>query len=262
MNGRGSYTNSLAWLGHTGGARDDASNGGPTKCLEVRGGVAAGRLRACHRRSGSAGVQHRACAVVQGACGDMHGMPVGIPLPLQVLVLDCVCIDCSEHVISWAVASPAPVAAVDVVAPPSTPHYSLMAPHDDGQPACPDDLHSLFQLAEALFQVSPLCSPNHAPPSSPQEEDWEQQSWVRLLHCLLLPLLTLHREDLGSLRAALNHHSSHTLTTLDTNIAHNSTVAAEVHDPATRGLCTMCCVCPFMCSTNMSLRPSEQTCCQ
>lgn len=106
-----------------------------------------------------------------------------------------------------------------------------MAPQEDGQPACPDNLHSLFQLAETLFRAAPLCSPchtSHPPTSPPKQEAWEQLSWLRLLHTLLFPLLTLQRKDLPSLQHTLNHHNSHTITALDTCITQNCTVTVEV----------------------------------
>ena len=138
-------------------------------------------------------------------------------------MLDCVCVDCSDHMISWTVGNSTVQHSV-----PSSLHHTLMAPHEEGQPTCPDNLHNLFQLAETLFRVSPLCSPSHRTPSQSSQEAWEQQSWLRLLHTLLLPILTLHREDLPPLQQTLTHHCTHTITALDTSMAQNSAQSLQV----------------------------------
>ena len=94
-----------------------------------------------------------------------------------------------------------------------------MAPHEEGQPSYQDDLYSLFELAEMLFRVSPQHSAGHS----------EQKSWLRLLHCFLLPPISLHCEDVPSLQHTLSTHNL-TITTLDANIMQNSTATMEVRE--------------------------------
>ena len=150
-------------------------------------------------------------------------------LCVQVLVLDTVCIDCSDHVISWAVPSP-------TSHPSSTSEHTLMAPHEEGESSCPDNLHNLFEMAETLFRVSPLCCPfdtttAHPPGKSSllsSHEETEQQLWLRLLHTLLLPLLTLQREDLPSLKQSLEHYCTHTMASMDSGIAQSTALSQEV----------------------------------
>ena len=138
-------------------------------------------------------------------------------------MLDSICIDCSENVISWTVAAPRQTA--------SSPEHTLMAPHEEGEPSCPDNLHDLFEVAETLFRASPLCSPSRTTASSGQSSsgvEWDHQLWLRLLHTLLLPLLTLQREDLPSLEHSLDLYCTHTIASLDSNIAQSVTLSHEV----------------------------------
>ena len=160
---------------------------------------------------------------------------------MQALVLDSVCIDCSDHVISWTVTNPASSLSHHQSAPSTTtttttttttsPNHTLMAPHEEGEPSCPDNLTNLFEVAETLFRASPLCSPSHQPPPSPlspHQDEWEHQLWLRLLHTLLLPLLTLQREDLPSLQLSLENYCNHTISVLDSNIAQSTALSQEV----------------------------------
>ena len=127
----------------------------------------------------------------------------------KVLVLESLCVDCSQRVISWAVrrsvnneesiTAPRNV-AFDSASPSSlqlpftssvsSGHYSLMAPHQIDASLYSDDLDHLFELATKLFYV---------PPGHKNGD----VTWLRLIHCYLLPLVTFHHDDLASIKAAL-----------------------------------------------------------
>lgn len=93
--------------------------------------------------------------------------------------------------------------------------HSLMAPHEGEASLCLDNLSSLFELAEALFRVNPSYV-MHA-----RDQDVEQRSWLRLLHCYLLPLISLHQGDAPAVESA---HSAHqeVLASLDSRILEGS----------------------------------------
>ena len=168
----------------------------------------------------------------------LENCPRFVPFCLQALVLDSVCIDCSDRIISWAVITPTTNSlshqqSSSTTPSTNSPDHTLVAPHEEGTPSCPDNLHDLFEIAETLFRASPLCSPSHHPPSSSHppsfhREDWEHTLWLRLLHTLLLPLLTLQKEDLPSLQLSLENYCNHTITSLDSNIAQSTALSQQV----------------------------------
>ena len=56
----------------------------------------------------------------------------------------------------------------------------------------------------------------------------EQRSWLRLIHCYLLPLISLHHEDLPAVQAAQTSHFQ-LLASVDQQILDNSTKIMKVH---------------------------------
>ena len=65
----------------------------------------------------------------------------------------------------------------------------------------------------------------HTPPLSSKE----QRSWLRLIHCFLLPLISLHREDLPAVEAA---HAGHSLSlqSIDHRIVETSSAILTVRE--------------------------------
>jgi len=89
-----------------------------------------------------------------------------------------------------------------------------MAPHDGDISLCSDDLQNLFELAKELFGV-------HSSSLINGEMDLEQRSWLRLIHCYLLPLISLYHEDLPAVKGAQASHFE-LLASLDQQILGNS----------------------------------------
>ena len=184
---------------------------------------------------------------------------------VQVLVLDSICVDCSNRVISWSVSegSTAHFSAEAITKslspqysslphrkphPPQSPppqhdatlqhslnqlflslslspgggagagedarRHTLMAPHDGDCSLCQDDLQALFELAMLLYRVND----GPAPLQGLRGRGVEQRSWLKLLHCFLLPLISFNQDDLAAMETASSSHSV-LMAPLDESIA-------------------------------------------